>query len=141
MTGGYPKIQQEKFPKAPTGKGHAGVKFYIRRGKAGTAGTTSAGGCRAELSAPGSLPPLTGALRAPSPSSRVPAAPPGCARPRQRQPPPASSSVPGCSPRRRGRIHPQPKPSAPVRDGHRGLPGREQDRARRRRWARLIPLN
>lgn len=89
------KIRQEKFPKALIGKGHAGVKFYIRRGKAGAAGTTSAGGCRAELSAHRGLAPLTRALRAPGPSHR--SSPGGCARPQQRQPPPAGSAVPGVS--------------------------------------------
>lgn len=85
----------------------------------------------------GVQPPLT--PRPPPPLT--PPAPLGLPRPRQRQPPPASSAVLGLFSPAGGQIHPYPKPPGPVRDGHRGLPGREQHRARRRRWVRLIPLN
>lgn len=88
MTGRYPKIQQEKFPKAGTGKGHAGVKFYIRRGKAGPAGSTSSGGCRAELSAQGGLAPS-------GPGCSLPSRP---ARPHPSRPQPLS----GCQGHGRG---------------------------------------
>lgn len=76
------RIQQEKFPKARTGKGKAGVKFYVRQrgGKAGTVGTTSVGpaahkSCQPTRPAPGLAPPSP--LR-PLP----PSCPPGASLPR-----------------------------------------------------------